>query len=229
MITLKVKDREGESHEVEANEGDTLMETLREFDWGVAAICGGMCSCGTCHVPGDNFGISQERIAALPDADPFFFLGLDENPELLKLGLVHVVVPGAIDDFRRTPKLVHLRSLCDDDGNCDSLGLLGDRVRNLCAFSIQAIANHMSKTVKRVPGRDFRVPTEETTALWEAIDCPTLLLNATEGFPHRTGQEGTDVHFKHGQLVNVADAGHWVHHDQLDEVVLATKKFLTQT
>ncbi len=26
------------------------METLREFDWGVAAICGGMCSCATCHI-----------------------------------------------------------------------------------------------------------------------------------------------------------------------------------
>ena len=50
MITLKVKDRDGGVHEVEANEGDTLMETLREFEWGVAAICGGMCSCGTCHV-----------------------------------------------------------------------------------------------------------------------------------------------------------------------------------
>lgn len=50
MIKLHVKDRDGERHEVDANEGDTLMETLREFDWGVAAICGGMCSCGTCHV-----------------------------------------------------------------------------------------------------------------------------------------------------------------------------------
>lgn len=50
MIKLNVKDRDGEQHEVPANDGDTLMETLREFDWGVAAICGGMCSCGTCHV-----------------------------------------------------------------------------------------------------------------------------------------------------------------------------------
>lgn len=50
MIKLTVKDRDGDMHEVEADEGDTLMETLREFEWGVAAICGGMCSCGTCHV-----------------------------------------------------------------------------------------------------------------------------------------------------------------------------------
>ena len=26
------------------------MEALRESDYGVAAICGGMCSCATCHV-----------------------------------------------------------------------------------------------------------------------------------------------------------------------------------
>jgi 2Fe-2S ferredoxin len=26
------------------------MEVLRELDYGVAAICGGMCSCATCHI-----------------------------------------------------------------------------------------------------------------------------------------------------------------------------------
>jgi hypothetical protein len=76
-------------------------------------------------------------------------------------GLVHVIVPGQIDAFRQTPKLVHLQTLCDEDGNCDALGLLGDRVRNLCVFSIQAITNHMAKTIDRVPGRDFRVPSGE--------------------------------------------------------------------
>lgn len=116
-------------------------------------------SCGDCHVPGDNFGIASQRIAGLPDDHPFFFPGLDERQDLLRAGLVHVVVPGRIDEFRRTPKLVHLQSLCDEDGNCDALGLLGDRVRNLCVFSVEAIANHMSRTVRREPGRDFRVPT----------------------------------------------------------------------
>ena len=119
-------------------------------------------SCGDCHVPGDNFGISVERIAALPRDDPFFFPGLDEDQELLREhGLVHVIAPGGIDEFRQTPKLVHLQAICDEDGNCDALGLLGDRVRNLCAFSIQAVANHMAKSVNRVPGIDFRVPTRE--------------------------------------------------------------------
>jgi 2Fe-2S ferredoxin len=49
-IRLYVTDREGNEHEVGAREQDTLMEALRELDYGVAAICGGMCSCATCHV-----------------------------------------------------------------------------------------------------------------------------------------------------------------------------------
>jgi hypothetical protein len=119
-------------------------------------------ACGDCHVPGDSFGISVQRIASLPADHPFFFPGLDEDSQLLRSrGLVHVITPDGIDDFRRTPKLVHLQRSCDDEGNCDALGLLGDRVRNLCVFSSQAIANHMAKSVDRVPGRDFRLPTAE--------------------------------------------------------------------
>ena len=119
-------------------------------------------ACGDCHMPGDNFGISAHRIASLPRDHPFFFRDLDEDQKLLRShGLVHVIVPGKIDEFRQTPKLVHLQEMCDKRGNCDALGLLGDRVTNLCAFSIQAISNHMSKTVKRIAGQDFRVPTEK--------------------------------------------------------------------
>jgi 2Fe-2S ferredoxin len=50
MTTLQVIDRDGVLHEVEAKPGLKVMEVLRELDYGVAAICGGMCSCATCHV-----------------------------------------------------------------------------------------------------------------------------------------------------------------------------------
>jgi 2Fe-2S ferredoxin len=50
LINISVTDLDGELHEIEANEGDSLMEALREYEWGVPAICGGLCSCGTCHV-----------------------------------------------------------------------------------------------------------------------------------------------------------------------------------
>ena len=50
MALLRVVDRDGVEHGVEAKTGLKVMETLRELDYGVAAICGGMCSCATCHV-----------------------------------------------------------------------------------------------------------------------------------------------------------------------------------
>lgn len=50
MAVLKVTDRDGVVHDVEAKPGLKVMEILRELDYGVAAICGGMCSCATCHV-----------------------------------------------------------------------------------------------------------------------------------------------------------------------------------
>ena len=50
MPILRVLDRDGVEHEVEAASGQKVMEVLRQVDYGVAAICGGMCSCATCHV-----------------------------------------------------------------------------------------------------------------------------------------------------------------------------------
>src|ERR1700752_1641999 len=50
MALLRVVDRDGIEHEVDGKTGLKVMENLRELDYGVAAICGGMCSCATCHV-----------------------------------------------------------------------------------------------------------------------------------------------------------------------------------
>jgi len=50
MALMRVVDRDGIEHEIEARTGLKVMEDLRELDYGVAAICGGMCACATCHV-----------------------------------------------------------------------------------------------------------------------------------------------------------------------------------
>jgi 2Fe-2S ferredoxin len=50
MAQMVVVDRDGKEHEIEARTGLKIMEVLRELDYGVAAICGGLCSCATCHV-----------------------------------------------------------------------------------------------------------------------------------------------------------------------------------
>ncbi|MBV8805950.1 MAG: 2Fe-2S iron-sulfur cluster binding domain-containing protein [Sinobacteraceae bacterium] len=59
MALLRVVDRDGVEHEVDAKPGLKVMETLRELDYGVAAICGGMCSCATCHVYVDPQWLSK--------------------------------------------------------------------------------------------------------------------------------------------------------------------------
>jgi 2Fe-2S ferredoxin len=50
MITLSVTDRNGTSTTLATGAETTLMEALRSAGQDVAGICGGACSCGTCHV-----------------------------------------------------------------------------------------------------------------------------------------------------------------------------------
>jgi 2Fe-2S ferredoxin len=54
MAQMIVVDRDGIEHEISAKPGLKVMEILRELDYGVAAICGGLCSCATCHVYVDH-------------------------------------------------------------------------------------------------------------------------------------------------------------------------------
>ena len=74
----------------------------------------------------------------------------------------------------------------------------------------------------------YRIPEDEMTEIWRNISCPTLCLNAKQGFAHRTGQDGTIAHFAQGRLEDIADAGHWVHHDQLDAVVNSVQAFIRE-
>jgi 2Fe-2S ferredoxin len=59
MADLVIVDRDGKEHTVQGRVGVSVMESLRELDYGVAAICGGMCSCATCHVWIDEAWVSK--------------------------------------------------------------------------------------------------------------------------------------------------------------------------
>lgn len=51
MGTIHVTLRDGSQVEIEAQEGSSLMEALRDEGVDeVLALCGGCCSCATCHV-----------------------------------------------------------------------------------------------------------------------------------------------------------------------------------
>ena len=50
MVAINVTDRSGKKQTLQVPATGSLMEVLRERDFGIDAICGGCCSCATCHV-----------------------------------------------------------------------------------------------------------------------------------------------------------------------------------
>lgn len=76
-----------------------------------------------------------------------------------------------------------------------------------------------------VNGRtSMEVRREEMPRFWSAIECPVLLVFARETRVNQQPDAGR--HFRNARTVFVDDAGHWVHHDQLDAVVDALRPFL---
>jgi 2Fe-2S ferredoxin len=50
MVAIHVTNRAGQKHTIKGKPNQTLMEVLRDHNMDVEAICGGVCSCATCHV-----------------------------------------------------------------------------------------------------------------------------------------------------------------------------------
>ncbi|MEJ2409017.1 MAG: 2Fe-2S iron-sulfur cluster-binding protein [Novosphingobium sp.] len=61
MTKLVIRLRNGESREIQADQATTVMEAIRNAGIDeIAALCGGCCSCATCHVI-----LADEAFAAL--------------------------------------------------------------------------------------------------------------------------------------------------------------------
>lgn len=58
------------------------------------------------------------------------------------------------------------------------------------------------------------------------IRCPTLLIRGTESWTSDPNEDGRAKHFKNATVVNIENAGHWVHHDQLEECLDTVNRFL---
>ncbi len=71
-------------------------------------------------------------------------------------------------------------------------------------------------------GLDF----EDQYGLYKRISCPTLLIRGTESWATDPEKDGRAKTFQNVQVASIEDAGHWVHHDQLDIFVTLVKDFL---
>ena len=141
-------------------------------------------TCGTCHRADDNFGLTPAFIASLPPDDALFVAETNpdlsqnfENPTLMRaLGMIVENQDGFGDlanDFnmRGIPHVLAQRtSIASAAG--PRTGWSGDGAPgdgSLRSFATGAVIQHFTKTLNRVPGVDFRLPTDEELDAMEAF------------------------------------------------------------
>jgi pimeloyl-ACP methyl ester carboxylesterase len=62
--------------------------------------------------------------------------------------------------------------------------------------------------------------------LWSRIDSPTLLLYGKESQSGNPAEDGRAASFRDATVVGVDKAGHWLHHDRLDEFLRIIRDFI---
>jgi pimeloyl-ACP methyl ester carboxylesterase len=72
----------------------------------------------------------------------------------------------------------------------------------------------------------FDIPVADTHAIWANITCPTMLCYGTDSWATNPEKDGRTKHFKSAKVVEFANAGHWLHHDQFDRFMAELKAFL---
>lgn len=69
---------------------------------------------------------------------------------------------------------------------------------------------------------------EELGAIWSRITCPVLLVRGTESWASDPLADGKIGYFRDARVVALEKAGHWVHHDRLDDVIGLAETFYSQ-
>ena len=171
-----------------ASPSDEALIKLGEHLFNNETFDGNGRTCATCHRPENNFTIDPKFIATLPSNDPLFVHEFNpdlkdlENAELLrKFGLFLENVDGFDRPgvFRGVPHTLALKTSIEHNDQAltaldrvHALGWSGDGSANegsLRSFAIGAIVQHFPKTMDRVEGEDFRLPTDSELDALEAF------------------------------------------------------------
>jgi mono/diheme cytochrome c family protein len=141
-------------------------------------------TCGTCHPASNNLTIDGPFIATLPAQDPLFVA--DTTPDLGRRFENNVLIRGVglilenQDGFGDLENDFNMRGVPHTLGLPQSIdsrlgpqtGWSGDGAPgdgSLRAFATGAVIQHFTKTLARVPGVDFRLPTDEELDALEAF------------------------------------------------------------
>lgn len=141
-------------------------------------------TCGTCHRAEANFSINPAFIATLPANDPLFVAEFNpdlkknfENPKLMRqFGLILENLDGFSDlenkfVMRGVPHVLAQRTSINSNLG-PRTGWSGDGAPgdgSLRSFATGAVIQHFTKTLNRVAGVDFRLPTEDELDALEAF------------------------------------------------------------
>ena len=141
-------------------------------------------TCGTCHRAEANFSINPAFITTLPANDPLFVAEFNpdlkknfENPKLMRqFGLILENLDGFSDlenkfVMRGVPHVLAQRKSINSNLG-PRTGWSGDGAPgdgSLRSFATGAVIQHFTKTLNRVAGVDFRLPTEDELDALEAF------------------------------------------------------------
>ena len=146
-------------------------------------------TCGTCHPANNNFTIDPAFIRTLPANDPLFVAEFNpalaqlEKPQLMRqFGLILENLDGLDDPARKfvmrgVPPTLGLHMTLEKDaslgeGPVQMTGWSGDGspgTGSLREFAIGAVTQHFTRSLARVAGRDFRLPSEHQLDAMEAF------------------------------------------------------------
>jgi 2Fe-2S ferredoxin len=98
MITLHIQGHNGETREITVAPEGSLMEALRGHGFDeVLALCGGCCSCATCHVVIDPASLS--RLTAMSSDEDSLLDGSEHRQESSRLSC-QIPLTGELDELK---------------------------------------------------------------------------------------------------------------------------------
>lgn len=70
------------------------------------------------------------------------------------------------------------------------------------------------------------IPHDDFVHLWTKITCPTWLVYGANSWASNPAEDGRVAPFQNAEVSLLADAGHWLHHDQFEAFMTALHAFL---
>jgi len=100
MPKLVVTNREGETSEIDVEDGLTVMEAIRDngFDE-LLALCGGCCSCATCHIHVD--AAAMDKLPAMSEDEDDLLESSDHRTDTSRLSC-QIPFTDALDGLKVT-------------------------------------------------------------------------------------------------------------------------------